>query len=370
MLAGCISSIKGAPDRLISVEQELSVARAVSGHDAYIAYATSFGAQKRELRNQIILARLYAIDVSYTAFEADLTSERQKVDFFSTVTGIGLTSTAAAVASIEAKTALATAATALLGVRESYDKDILFEKTTSLLQQQMRSARKIIKSQIIERLGADTATYPLELALPDVENYYRAGTITGALLGLTEDGGVKLRNATVLEQETITARFGVSRYTELIRAFWKESGTNRVLTENWVAANVGVPPSLFINSGSYSAQHQRFYEEVIAGRARFRTPARDSNMTGRRSTPSRVTARNGNAHAERRDRGDTTGDNDRFAETDEARRIRHYMSGTPEKAKEIRDWVSSNFGLVLSEVLNKKRYLDKQNDIIVKFKIP
>jgi Tfp pilus assembly protein PilE len=46
----------------------------------------------------------------------------------------------------------------------------------------MRANRAEIYKNIIQRMRHDTATYPLAMAMSDVEEYYRAGTLTGGLV--------------------------------------------------------------------------------------------------------------------------------------------------------------------------------------------
>jgi hypothetical protein len=142
------------------------------------------------------------------------------VGFYSTVASLALTSSATLVAANETKSILSALATGLTGTREAYDKEILIEKTITILQQQMRTRRKEVKVTILERLGRDTATYPLELALTDLESYYRAGTLTGALIDVSEATGFRLSEARRLEEEVVVTRFAPVRdLGQRIRAF-------------------------------------------------------------------------------------------------------------------------------------------------------
>ncbi len=257
LLGGCTTwimpSFKGAPDRLFSVTTETDIARSLSGHEWLEEYAKSSGQRRRELRDQVILSRMYAADVFYSEYEANLTRERQNVGFWSTVASLALTGSATALASKEVKTVLSAVATGLTGVKDSYDKDILIEKTITILQSQMRARRKEIKVIILNRLGSSPQEYPVELALTDVEAYYRAGTITGAFIDVAQEAGVRLSTAREDERNVIVTRFApVTNLGTRIRAFAR---TNITAVTAYLAQNhPGTALAEFIRLGSRADQ--------------------------------------------------------------------------------------------------------------------
>ncbi|RVD55403.1 hypothetical protein EN828_25230 [Mesorhizobium sp. M2D.F.Ca.ET.185.01.1.1] len=95
---------------------------------------------------------------------------------------IALNSAASLVAPVGTKNILSAAAAGLTGAKSAYSDEVLQKSTIQLLQTQMRANRAIAWSNIIRRLGDSDASYPMALALSDLEEYYRAGTIPGALL--------------------------------------------------------------------------------------------------------------------------------------------------------------------------------------------
>jgi hypothetical protein len=261
--SGCISSISGAPNRLYTTAHETDFVRQVAGPEWYSTYYQSSGARKRELRDQIILSRMYAIDVLYSDYEAELTRERQNVGFYSTVANLALTSTAAATGTKETKAILAAVAAGLTGTREAYEKDVLIEKTISILQENMRTQRKLTKAHIIERLNLGVESYPLELALTDVENYYRAGTITGALIGISELSSLELAGATAKEQAATLIKFSPTDFTPRIRAYWTASAENRERVEAWLRQNnISISATAFMRSGAHAALHQKLIRDL------------------------------------------------------------------------------------------------------------
>jgi hypothetical protein len=236
--AGCTASIQGAPPRVFPVDTELVQVRDVLNRDWYGSYATSSDeTHRRYYRDQAVLARMYAIDIAYSKYELDLTRERQNVGFLSTLTLLGLTTAGTLVGGAETKTILSATATGVTGTKEAYDKNVLVERTISVLQQQMRAQRKFVKVKIIERLRDPTSNYPLEFALSDVEEYYRAGTITGALIGASQDAGATLTRAEVAEQEVFVFKFSRTDLSPRIERFFLASDSNQEKVERWLVEN-------------------------------------------------------------------------------------------------------------------------------------
>ena len=257
LLAGaCTPSVQGGPDRLLGINEELVVAKKLASPVWYAEYAASTGPRRRELRDQIVLSRIYAMDLYYSEYEVQLTQERQNIGFYSTIASLALTTSATAIAAAETKTVLSAVATGLTGARTAYDKEILIEKTITILQTQMRARRKEVKTQIIARLGEDTTAYPLELALSDLETYYRAGTITGALIEVTEAAGLRLADAKDDEDATaVITRFApVSDLGLRIRAFAR---ANPQAVSAYLRANHGgMPVARFVISASRADQQR------------------------------------------------------------------------------------------------------------------
>jgi hypothetical protein len=181
-LEGCLPSVSDGPTRLIPVDVETAELRQQFGNTDFNAYMSMSEGQRVAYRNNLVTARMYAMDLQYSEFEAALTRERQEVNFAADVVNIGLTSSAALVAAQQAKTVLAAVASGLTGVKSSYNDDILLNKTIQILQNQMRANRAQVAARIFLHLKASSSAYPLPVALSELEDYYRAGTVTGALV--------------------------------------------------------------------------------------------------------------------------------------------------------------------------------------------
>lgn len=238
LLNGCTGSLQGAPPRLAPAVADISIAIQASRPELYQQYFSEMNIEKkRALRDQIVLARMYGIDINYLDYEAKLTRERQEIGFIGTVTNLALTSTASLAGSKETKAILSAAATGLTGVNEAYENEVLLDRTVAVIQQQMRAERKLVRASILTRLEMPVIQYPLELALSDVESYYRAGSVTSALIGVSQQSGLLLRNAEETERQAIVTRYQQSDIGDAILTFWRASQNNKNRIQQWMADN-------------------------------------------------------------------------------------------------------------------------------------
>ena len=136
-------------------------------------------------RNEFIALRMYAIDLEYTKYESQLTHENAAIGLGSTIATLGLNGAAALIPAGQTARSLNGAALALTGATAAYDKDILLTQSIQNIQTQMRANRSDQAAKIISSISCDLSSYPVGLALSDLELYYRAGTLTAGLIGVT-----------------------------------------------------------------------------------------------------------------------------------------------------------------------------------------
>jgi hypothetical protein len=226
LLSGC-NSIEGGPPRLFTVEQEASVARGrvTAWEDSY--YATS---PSKFARNEIITARMREIDSYYYAFEASLIRERQELGFVSSIVSLGLTGAIPLAASLGTKSALGAASTFVQGGTKAFSDEVLFQKTVQVLATQMRGQRAVVAADIIKRMrGQELDTYPLSMALGDLDEYYAAGTIAGALIEIQKTVGAEARIAEGAKANTVEFAFLSNSSTEALRICLKTPGAGNAL---------------------------------------------------------------------------------------------------------------------------------------------
>ncbi|MGE0258611.1 MAG: hypothetical protein AB7H71_09670 [Alphaproteobacteria bacterium] len=153
-------------------------------------------------RDNIVQPLMVAIDLRYEQFELGFFDANRQLDFGSNLAIIGL-GTAGAFVSGGTSQILSGVSAAVAGTREAFTKTILAEQTSLALLTAMRAQRDQARAQISSRLRLSASDYPLAMALADVSGYYRAGTIVGALTGVTEAVSIERVQARQNLQEAI-----------------------------------------------------------------------------------------------------------------------------------------------------------------------
>lgn len=166
---------------------------AFSGTAVLACLQTPLAAQ-RGCRDTIVQAMLVAIDLRYAEFEIGFFDVNRGVNFGASaaVIGLGAAGSLAATGTAQVLSALAGAVT---GTREAFGRDLLVEQTAPALLTTMRAQRNTVGLRLREGLRVPAEQYPLGVALSDLYAYYRAGTVPGALSGLTQLAGVEAQAA-------------------------------------------------------------------------------------------------------------------------------------------------------------------------------
>jgi hypothetical protein len=225
LTSGCLASIDGGPPRLFTIAEESGLAR-----DRLIVsegnYYTNAGSRNRIFRNDIIASRMRAIDSHYYAFEASLIRERQELGFLSSIVSIGLSGAVPLVYAEGTKNILGAASSGLQGATKAFSDEVLFQKTVQVLATQMRARRDSVAADLITKMKTlDVDVYPLPMALGDVDEYYAAGTIAGALIELSKTVGEKAKDAEQGKTATLVSfSFSSDNLTALINNFYRPSG--------------------------------------------------------------------------------------------------------------------------------------------------
>ena len=165
------------PARLFDVAEEQDYVKRLLAHPDSVAIT-------KEQRNSEIALRMYAVDLNYTRYEAQLTHETQGINLASTVVNLGLTGAASVIPAGQTTKVLSAIATGLTGASAAYDKEVLLAHSIQNVQTQMRANRSDVAARIFANMRCPVRVYPMGMALSDLEAYYRAGTMTGGLVGV------------------------------------------------------------------------------------------------------------------------------------------------------------------------------------------
>lgn len=199
ILIGC-AAFEGYPQRATTPENDLATLKSeIDG----TATKQCLDQSDIKCRNRILAARMHATNIRFSEFEETLFRQTRKAGFGSTLATLGLTS-AAAVSTGGASQVLSGIAAFIIGGKEAFQKEVLAERTVIAIHTAMRGKRAQVALRIMTRWNQTIDQYPLALALGDLDEYYSAGTVLGALVGITEAVGASTKQAEAALQTTLS----------------------------------------------------------------------------------------------------------------------------------------------------------------------
>jgi hypothetical protein len=191
LLTGC-ASFAGYPALSSDPKGELKALQQLFTQDVIAACEN---VPTQECRNKILEARVRAIDLNYYQFVQSLFIEHNTSNLLADVSALGLGAAGAVVAGSVTKAALAASSAGIVGVKGAVDTDLFYQKTLPALVAQMEAQRKAALVPIVGGLAQPIAGYSLQQGLSNVETYYVAGTLPGAIAGIIGDAGAKATDA-------------------------------------------------------------------------------------------------------------------------------------------------------------------------------
>jgi hypothetical protein len=184
-LGGCVALSDG-PERVYTVDEQVSFVRTNLPDPMPVGLEIT----NKLDRNNFITGRMYLMDLEFNPYFARLTAQNQAGNFAGDLAIVTTTFLSTVLASKATKTALSAAATGFASVRTDIDQDVLLSHTIQLLLQQMETSRNLVRDRIDANLQAcSTTEYTVWQAMTDLEDYYRAGTLSGALESLEAAAG-------------------------------------------------------------------------------------------------------------------------------------------------------------------------------------
>jgi hypothetical protein len=150
------------------------------------------GLSQQQYRDSVVYRRIEVINIHYYDFEAILSSAYDGLNTGADLAALVLNGFGATTGSAATKAALAAASSGVLGAKTTINTDIFYQKTLPALIAQMRAQRQKIYAQIRTGLTKSYADYSIDQALDDVNSFYIAGTLPGAIMELTVQAGATL----------------------------------------------------------------------------------------------------------------------------------------------------------------------------------
>jgi hypothetical protein len=194
LLSGC-ETVRGRPERLIPVAQEAQNAREALPDIAGRYQSATSDTDRKRFRNEYIALRMYIIDAEFTEYEIALTKERGEFGLTTALVVQGLTTAGAVFTPVNTVRTLSALAGGVNASRGFYDSELLANKTIQIIQSQMEAKRDDVASRILSKVDFPPDTYTLPSALHDLEDYYRAGTLTSGLIKATAEAGLAAQQA-------------------------------------------------------------------------------------------------------------------------------------------------------------------------------
>jgi hypothetical protein len=165
----------------------------------YAAYNTAVNDEKFELaklrRNEMIFQLKRNIDANYLEFENGLFIGKATSNILFDITELGAALAGTISNGERAKTIISSSLSMFKGSRKSAEINLFREKTTESLIQTMRASRSKRETKINIGLRNTVADYTLEESLGDLIDYFYAGSLSNALVELSQQAADKANDA-------------------------------------------------------------------------------------------------------------------------------------------------------------------------------
>jgi hypothetical protein len=199
---------------------------------------------RTQLRNLIIYGRMRAYDIEFANFERALYSQGNSISVGSDFIALILAGLTATTGNAATKAALGAASAGVLGANAAINKDLYYQKTIVALLAQMEANRAQAKVPIARGLSLPDSQYNLFQAYSDLDTYKNAGSIPGAISGITQSAEAQKQGAQViltgLTLETPPVRARLATLAKYIQSLVVKKDTE-TLTKIAGALNIPVP---------------------------------------------------------------------------------------------------------------------------------
>jgi hypothetical protein len=209
-LTGCPKGRAKMPDVISDKIKEYAVVQFDEDYKRYnVAVDSNQLVKAKVLRNELLFKLKRHIDANYADFENNLFLGKATSNVLLDITELGAAAAVGITNGERAKTIIGTALTAFKGGRKSVDVNFFRERTTESLISTMRASRSRVEEKINLGLRNDVANYTLEESLGDLINYFYAGSLSNALVELSQQAADEAKNAKVQTDISIKKRLEV-----------------------------------------------------------------------------------------------------------------------------------------------------------------
>ena len=269
VVGGC-SSISGIPERSVDVKTELKALKPYFDPGVINTYdSKSTDSEKKAYRNEVLSARIRAIDLNFNEFIKNLSTENKDLNI-GTDSATLVLGAAGAVSTVSSTQAIISATSATVtGAKSSIDKNAYYDSTLVALVSQMQANRQTQLVAIYSGMDKGVDAYPLMRALVDIENYFQAGTIIGAVNEINKQAGEIKTEADKEISEILKSPYKKDEAGDMIKKFIKTDGktvnsANEEKVKSWMKAHGlgGVSLTYFMYSEEFSAQREQAVKDI------------------------------------------------------------------------------------------------------------
>ena len=262
MASGC-AAITAHPSRPFNPKVDMAALKSTTDLSSVLGvYSTA--SNKKEIRNDFINGRIYAYDQSFEDYQHDLAREGVISDISADWSQVALSLAAGVVPLAATKTVLSTVSGGIGSAKGSVDKNLFYKKTMEVLLVKMKANRAAQLTEIQKKMTQDTDLYPLTAALLDLEAYYRAGTLTQALIGILESSGVTIKTSKEESAKLVTGDFKADNNTRLLQEAKKQPGFEAKLKQWMKGKNIdNVVVTQFLFNQEYTNEREIAVKDLL-----------------------------------------------------------------------------------------------------------
>ena len=151
--------------------------------------------KKRGYRDEVVFGRMMAIDLQYSIFTEAIYGDGVGSNLTFDILGVGVGAAGAVVTNGDSSKILSAISGGIAGTKTAINENLFYEKTMPAMIALMHAEREKVRADILKGIQQDYSTYPLGYALTDIDRYFAAGTIPGAIGAVNRAAGAKAEEA-------------------------------------------------------------------------------------------------------------------------------------------------------------------------------
>ncbi len=187
-VTGCTTLDGGGPVPSFDIEVDLKELETHFSSDVAIKTLYEGGVTSAK-RDKMITGRLVMMNLRYLQFIKSLNAEKQFIDTASDILVLSLNIAGTALTGETVRTVLSASSAAVVGSKTAVDKHYYYEKSMPALVATMNAQRKLVFVSILRGVSKPLEVYPVEQAITDLDMYYHAGTLIGAINAINLTAG-------------------------------------------------------------------------------------------------------------------------------------------------------------------------------------